>query len=462
MHNKNKITLLNIASTIILQGLAFFSGPIFSSALGTSNYGIAAVYLTWVQIASIVFSLQAGGAIGVARIDYPVEEQKRYQSSVLSLATVSFICLSILVVLFALVTQNSLKLNVAVITLGLAQAWGMYCVTFMNAKYTYEFKAGRNLILSASASALTILFSIILIRGFSAENNYWGRIIGQSAVYVVFGVFLYINMFRAGQTFFDKEFWMFTLPITIPTIFHSLAHIVLNQSDKVMIQGMMGNSPAGVYALASTFSAVMNAVWHALNNTWAPFYYEYTKHGRIDEMKKHAKNYIELFSVICIGFLLLSREVFHLYAADKAFWVGTDYVPLLAIGYYFVFMYSFPVNFEFYNKKTKSIAIGTISAAAINIIFNYLMINWIGGLGAVIATVISHAFLFLFHYLNSKRIKDMKFPFTLNDFALGLLSVIVACLISFLLKDLWLIRWGFSGVLGVYIIAKILKRREIF
>ena len=462
MHNKNKITLLNIASSIVLQGLAFFSGPIFSRALGTNNYGIAAVYLTWVQIASIIFSLRAGGSIGVARIDYPMEEQSKYQSSVLSLATASFLCFSILVILFAFITQSILGLNVKMIALGLAQAWGMYCVTFMNSKYTYEFKAGRNLILSVSASALTILFSIILIQGYSTADNYWGRIIGQSAVYVVFGVFLYINMFRAGRTFFNKEYWKYTLPITIPTIFHLLAHIILNQSDKVMIQSMIGNSPAGVYALASTFSAVMNAVWHALNNTWCPFYYEYTKRNQIDEMKKHAKNYIELLSIICIGFLLLSREVFHLYAADKEFWVGTDYVPLLAIGYYFVFMYSFSVNFEYYNKKTKSIAIGTISAAAINIILNYLMIKWIGGLGAVIATVISHAFLFLFHYLNSKRIKDMKFPFALNDFSLGLLSVIGACVMSFLLKGLWLIRWGFSGILGVYIITKILRRREIF
>ena len=171
MHSKNKITLLNIASTIVLQGLAFFSGPIFSSVLGTNNYGIAAVYLTWVQIASIAFSLQAGGAVAVARIDFPMEDQEKYQSSALSLATLSFAGFSTVILLFSVATQGFLGLNVKMIALGLAQGWGMYCVTFMNSKYAYEFKAGRNFILSVSASALTIVASLLLINTFTLEET---------------------------------------------------------------------------------------------------------------------------------------------------------------------------------------------------------------------------------------------------------------------------------------------------
>ncbi len=462
MKNKNKITLLNMASTIVLQGLAFFSGPIFSNVLGTENYGIAAVYLTWVQIASLAFSLQAGGAIAVARVEYHEKEQERYQSSALSLATFAFCFFSFLILLFVFATKGRLGFNLPMVLLGLIQGWGMYCVTFMNSKYAFEFKAGRNFILSVSASTLTIVASLLMIYLYDPKDNYWGRVIGQSAVYGAIGMFLYINMFRTGRTFYNKDYWKFTLPITIPTIFHSLAHIILNQSDKVMIQSLIGNSPAGIYALASTFSAVMNAIWHAFNNSWVPFYYEYTKLDEIQEMRKHARNYIELFTVITIGFILLSREVFHIYAGNKDFWRGTDYVSLLAIGYYFVFLYSFPVNFEFYNKKTKTIAIGTISAAIINIMLNYFLIKLWGGVGAVIATVISHAALFLFHYINSKKISEMKFPFTMKDFAPGLGLVIISCGLCWYTKDIWILRWLLGAVLGIYLMVKIIRRKEIF
>ena len=50
----NKIAIINLVSTIVLQGIAFFSAPIFSRLLGTSNYGIISVYRTWVSLAATI------------------------------------------------------------------------------------------------------------------------------------------------------------------------------------------------------------------------------------------------------------------------------------------------------------------------------------------------------------------------------------------------------------------------
>ena len=461
MKSKNKITLLNIASTIVLQGLAFFSGPIFSSYLGTNNYGIAAVYLTWVQIASTVFSLQAAGTIAIARITFPMEDQEKYQSSVLSLSTFSFIIFSAVTLLVSFIASKFWSISMPMIALGLAQAWGLYCVTAMNSKFTYEFKADKNFILSVTTSTLAIGFSILLIHRFPSETNYWGRIIGQSAVYTCIGLFLFTYMLRTGKTAYNREYWKFTLPLAIPTVFHLLAHIVLNQSDKVMLQGMLSNSAAGIYALACTFGTVLQTLWHAFNNSWVPFYYEYTRQNQIDKMRKHARNYIELFTIVTMGFILLAREVFHLYA-KQSFWDGTDLIPIFSIGYYFVFLYSFPVNYEFYNKKTKMIAIGTSSAAVCNIILNYFFIKLWGIQGAVIATAVAHGLQFGFHFLCAKRFVPGEFPFRFQQFIPGFLAVCGTCVLYWFTRELWLVRWGLGAVLGVYILVKIYKRKEIF
>lgn len=461
MKSKNKITLLNIASTIILQSLAFFSGPIFSSSLGTNNYGIAAVYLTWVQIASTVFSLRAAGTIAIARITFPEEDQEKYQSSVLSLSTFLFAGFSIITLIVASIASRFWNVSLPMIAFGLAHAWGLYCVTAMNSKFTYEFKADKNFILSVATSALSIGFSILLIHMFPSETNYWGRIIGQSAVYTCIGIFLVAYMLKTGKTIYNKEYWRFTLPLAIPTVFHMLAHIVLNQSDKVMLQGMVSNSAAGIYALACTFGTVLQALWHAFNNSWVPFYYEYTKQNEIEEMRKHARNYIELFTILTMGFILLAREVFHVYA-KPSFWDGTDLIPLFSIGYYFVFLYSFPVNYEFYNKKTKTIAIGTSSAALCNIILNFFFIKLWGIRGAVIATAVSHGLQFGFHFLCAKRIDPGAFPFRMSDFIPGFIAVCLTCLLYMMTRGYWMIRWYVGAALGIYIAVKIIKRREIF
>lgn len=49
-------------------------------------------------------------------------------------------------------------------------------------------------------------------------------------------------------------------------------------------------------------------------------------------------------------------------------------IPVLSFVVYFTFMYQFPVNFEFFHKKTKIIAIGTVGAGLLNIILKAIMI----------------------------------------------------------------------------------------
>ena len=453
--------MLNIGSTIILQGLAFFSGPIFSAVLGTSNFGIATTYFAWVQIASIVFSLQATGSVALARVKYPMEDQPKYQSSVLSLATLSYMCFSAVTMAVVVFLSRYTSISILMVLVGLLHGWGLECVNFMNAKFIYEFKAGKNFILSVVTSVLTIGMSLLLVLAFPAELNYWGRILGQGGVYVLLGVVIYIVTMRAGKTFYSKEYWAFTLPITIPTIFHSLAHTLMHHTSNITLQILTTNSDVGIYALAYTFSGVLNTIWVALNKSWVPFYYEYTKQGQIETMRKHAKNYIELFTILCIGFMLLAREVFHLYAAES-FWVGTDFIALFSIGNYFVFLYSFPVNYEFYNRKTKTIAIGTASAALCNIGLNILFISLWGVIGAVIASMVAHSLQFGFHYICGKRINPDEFPFKMTDFIPGLLAVVAAAVFYVFTRELWLVRWSAGAILGVYLLVKIIKRKSIF
>lgn len=460
-YSKNKITLLNIASTIILQGLAFFSGPIFSSLLGTSNYGVASVYMTGVQLFTTVFSLQAASTIAIARVNYPLEEQPRYQSSVLSLATISYCFFSFLFMAVSFMVPIPIFQNRIMMLVGLLHGWGMYCVQVFNSKFTYEFKAGKNFILSVVIAGSTVVGSVLLIQLFPSEENYWGRILGQSIVYTGAGLVLFTWRLITGKTIFNRQYWEFTLKISIPTIFHLLASIVLGQSDRVMLQNIAGNAQAGIYALAATFGTVINTIWGALNNSWVPFYYEYTKNEEQAEIRSETQRYVELFTVLTCGFILLAKEVFQLYA-NVAFWEGTDLIPLFAIGYYFVFLYSFPVNFEFYHKKTKMVAVGTSLAAICNILLNVVLIHLWGILGAVIATAFAHGLQFLFHYIYARKIREGAFPFHLSQFIPGILIVFLTTGIYMATKELSIIRWSLAAIIGLYEGIKILKRKTIF
>ena len=459
--SRNKTTVYNITSTVILQGISFFVAPIFSKALGTTNYGIVSVYYTWVQIASTVLSLQAANTIAIARTYFPEEDQEKYQSSVLSLAFFSYLFFSLLTLLGSLLLAKRIDIDIRIVAAVLMNGWGLYCVNFLNSKLTYEFKADKNLLLSVSVAVLNTGLSLLLIGRFSAENNYWGRILGQVIVYFIAGMLILAVILCKGKTVFSAAYWKFTLPIAVPTIFHLLANLVLNQSDKLMLQQLVDNSSVGIYSLAARFALVMNTVWSAFNNAWVPYYYDFTRKGQITEMKAHAKNYLELFTILIVGFILLCKEVYGVFAPAE-YWDGMKLLPIFTVGVFFVFLYSFPVNYEFYHKKTKSIAVGTVSAAGINIALNYFLIKSTGILGAVIATAISHGFQFLFHFIKAKRIKEGVFPFAIGDFVPYLAIVSCVCALYYILEPYWYVRWGIGAVLGLYMIAKIIRRKEIF
>ena len=207
----------------------------------------------------------------------------------------------------------------------LMHGFGQFSVTFINIKFTYEFKADKNFILSCATTFISVILSLVLIFILPSSKNYWGRIIGISFTYIIIGTISAIFIFIKGKVFFNKEYWRFCIPLALPIVFHNLSGLILSQSDRVMLQYSSSFSYVGIYSLAYSFGSIISTIWNALNNSWVPFYYEFTNYNKNAELKEHTKNYTELFTVLSIGFILLSPEVYHVFAG-KEYWGGTELI----------------------------------------------------------------------------------------------------------------------------------------
>lgn len=458
LKSQNVIAFFNILSTIILQGLSFFSSPYFSKTLGTANYGIVSVFNTWVQVITIVFFVKMNGAVVMGMTEYSPKEQAGYQSSILSLSILMSIGFSALTLFMVTLIDKS---KLFFVTMMILQGFGMYCVMFANSKFTYEFRADLNLIMSVGISVVTIIFSIIMINKCSAADNYWGRIYGVAIPYFIMGVFFTIYILWKGKQIVNFTYWKFALPLVIPMVFHGISGIILNQSDRVMLKFRQGDSVTGIYSLAYTFSNVINVCWSALNNTWIPIYYNNTRNGDIDKIKKQTKNYLELFTVLCLGFIMLTPEVYEIFASEE-YRSHTSIIPIFVVGFYFIFLYSFPINYEIYHKNTKIIAIGSTTSAVINIVLNIIMIDLWGAYGAASATLISYIIQFVIHCIAAKYIvKGKEFPFTIRMFVPFIITIVAFACISIIGVD-WHIRWIIAGLAGLFEGCRILKRHAIF
>lgn len=462
MKKTNRIILYNIISTILVNGIAFISAPIFTRMLGTDNYGVVAICSTWGAIAVSVFGLEVQGSLAPAKNRFSDEEQSKFRSSIMCLATFVFSIMSVLIIVLYDPISSVIRLDFTLILLVLAQAYGQICVKIINSIYVLDFKAKHNLVLAVIVSVGTTVLSWVLIGRFDKSVNYYGRVLGLASVYFIVGIIICIKLVINGRVLYNQRYWSFALKIGIPYVFHGLASNVLGQSDRVMLQRMVSDSAVGIYSFAASFGTIINTIMYAFTNSWVPFFYEDMKNDNMELIRNRANNCIELFSVLTLGFVLLTPEVFAIIANDD-FFAGCSYIAILVVGNFMDFLYLFPANVEMHHGRSDIVAKATTYAALLNIILNFILIGALGTIGAVISTAISHFFMFLFHYFSAKRLSKERFPFYSKQFVVPILIISIMCLwCSFVESDYFVIRWLIGGSIGLIELYRIVKRGFIF
>ena len=457
----NKTTIINIVSTFMLQGLSFLTIPIFTRMLGAEQYGIFSIYNSWVVILTCVMGLNVSSALGTGVYHFQ-ENYEEFRSCTLLLGTL--LSLAVMAIGFALIIplSNVMGYGYLIYSLMLVTAFANFLCNFAQLAFIYEKKPWHNFILSVVLSLLTIGLSILLIHFAKSEEKYVGRILGFSLPYVAVALIIWPLFFFKKPAKLKKEYVKYALILGVPIVFHGLSQNVLAQSDKLMMQFMnISNEDIGVYSLYHSFVAVLSTLLVALNNSWTPFFYDDLSKEDWDSLNKKSINYIELYTILIVGFILLSREVSYL-LANEEFWGGIELIPIMAAACFFTFLYQFPVNYEFFKKKTIIIAIGTGCAAISNIILNYFLIPIWGIYGAAAATSMSYFVLFLIHLGVVKLNNNWEYKIKFIYFIPSAIVIAIASALFYLLKDFFYIRWILGALLGAFEIYRIYKRKTIF
>lgn len=459
--NINRIAFFNILSILLLQGISVISSPLFSRLLGTDGYGGMMSFTVWSGVLCTVFSVMTNMTIPNARVEYSEAEQSGYQSSIMTLSLMVFAVGGILVAALSGPLSGFLKLEKAVVLLILVQALGAFGVNFLSSKFTYEFKADRNMVLSVFLAVASMGLSLLLVLWLPEEQRLFGRVLGSALVYGGVGLAGCLWILVKGKTFYHPGYWKFCAALSVPMVFQNLSYQILGNSDIVMIRQMAGGSDSGIYSLAFTLAAMMFTIFTALNNTWVPFFFEDMKEGNRENAARQADHFLELFTVLSMGFVLLCREVYRIYA-DESFWPGTELLPIFVGSYYVNFLCTFPVNYEYFRKKTGVVAAATIGAALLNLVLNYLFIRGFGMMGAAVATLLSHCIQFAAHEGYSRLVLGKRaYPFGMFSWMKYTVCFVASVAVFYLLPGQWLLRWGLGAAIGCFELWRVWKRKGL-
>lgn len=459
----NSQTFYNVLSTIIRTGISFFTIPLFTKLLGTEQYGLYSIYLSWYNVINCLIALGCGQGVATGMIQFK-SDYYRFRSSILF----GGICMcavstTIGILIFPLLNVH-LNYPFLIYLLLYLESVGNFVIGFAGVVWTYEKKAAQNMCLSLATLLLTTGASwFLIIKWWNGQSTlYMARVFGVAFPTIFIGAIVFAILFLKKPALFVKKYWIYSFSFGIPMIFHTLSNHVLASSDRIMMNYFkISEGEIGVYSFFYSFVSLISYILTALNNSWIPFLYEDLEKKEYDKINGRIKNYVQIFTIITCGFLMLSREVSRLFSTKEFEW-GTNIIPFIVVAMYCIFIYQFPVNYEFFKAKPRIIACATAFSAVLNIVLNILMIPSCGMYGAALATLISYAILDVIHFVVVEKWKEEKYPLIKYPLLIGLIMVLVFCLIYYVISDLWLLRWGIGIVLGAYLVYSVYKRRTIF
>lgn len=436
------------------KSISLMTTPIFSRLLSTSQYGEFSLFVSWRNIILVFTSLNLASGVylrGLTKFDNDKENFTK-SLQLLTLLT-TFICFLFYLILHDLFS-NLIQLPDIYIYMMFIDI--IFCTAF-HFWSSYErdaFRYKNLVIVTISNAILSSILGIVMV--ILAENKVFVRIISIVFVNIIFYLFFLVKNLKNG-TKLNLDYWKYALLFNLPLIPHYLSQIVLNQSDRIMINYFCGSDKAGIYSLAYTAAMVMTIVNQSVLNTLSPWMYKKIKSNNILDIIDNSYTLLMLIGFFNILLIAFAPEVISI-MAPKSYFEAIYIIPPVACSVFFMFMYSFFSVFEFYYEKTNYVMVASLIGAVLNIFLNYLFIPKVGYLAAGYTTLICYVIYVIMHYFFMKYIikKHMNIDAIFDTKLLSIISIFFL-LLSFLLMLLYanvLIRYMFILCILVIIIIK--------
>lgn len=425
-----KVSIAYIICNILQKCLSFITLPLFTRLLTTEQYGQSIIYSSWEGILMLYLTLNlAYGSFQTAMIKY---EKKRFEyvSSVQGICLLLSVIFLIIYFPFRNTWNRLLELPTFFVLLMVSEIFFITTTQLWMGKNRFEYKYKSVVIVTLLISLLSPIFAFILV-SISNEKGY-ARIFGYAIVNIFIGFFLFIHNSKEGKKLFVKEYWKYALKFNIPLLPYYLSQIIFNQSDRIMISHMIGKSEAAMYGIAYNLAMILVFILNAINSSYVPWMYRKIKDNHGEDNKKISVMLIILIGLLILGIIWFSPEIIFIMAGEQ-YKAAVYAVPPIAMSLLLLFYCQLFVNVEFYYEEKKALVYGSIGAAFINIVLNYIFIPKFGFIVAGYTTLASYIVLAISnYYLLQLILKRKKLPDNMYAYRVMVILFILFVLISFL------------------------------
>lgn len=397
------------ASNILNALIPFILLPVLTRVLTPSDYGVVAMFTSFLGILGALTGLSVQGAVNVRYVDREKINYPRYVGSCIFILLISTVTTLGLVVLFRTPLSNFTAIP---------PFWLMTAVVVSGCTFLTQVRLGIWLMAKKPFAYGTFQISQSLVNmGFSLcfvlllHKGYEGRLWGQTLAILVFAVSSIISLKVDGSVCFKphRKYVQEGLAFGVPLLPHVIGGFFVSFADRFIINKLLGLNAAGVYMVAAQIGMGMLLLSDAFNKAFVPWLYENLVNPTQEVKLKIVRLTWIYFGVASLlaGVLAAAAPIIILVCSGPAYVEAVKPLMWLGLGQAFGGMYFMVTNYLFFKRKTALLSWITLLSGCAGLLLTWLLVPVLGITGAGVSFALAMGGRFLMVWYLSNKVYPM-------------------------------------------------------
>ena len=390
-----------VVCNVILKATQILTTPIYSRIMNTEQFGEYKVFLSWVELAAILTTLDifySGYNVGMEKFR---EDRKTYTSAMHGLCFALTSLWVVLLIPFASYLGPLIRITPMQFRMLLLYMYVFPIFQFWSARKKYDYQYKPLILVTAVSSVCTILLGTLAALLMDEKSD--GAILAKIVVEAIVAIPLLLASIKGIKNLYHKFYWKYALKFNIPLVPHYLSTMILNHSDILMIDFLCGKTDAAIYSVAYSIAMLMTIIQNAVNSAIIPWMYKKLREKDLTDIAKVTSGVIGAMAVLNIALLTVAPEAVRIMGSSE--YADAVYViPPITFGVFLTAVYGLFVNIEFYYHYNKFAAAASVIAASSNIVMNYVFISQFGYVAAGYTTFASYLLLAVMHFFGLRNV----------------------------------------------------------
>ncbi len=379
--------------------LVFFMVRFYTACLSTAEYGVADIITQTANLLIPLLSVGIAEAVFRFALDRNADHAAVFSTGLFTILAGGAVFALLIPVLNAFEFISGYGVLIWAYTF--FSCLHTLCIQFIRAKGHMKQFAGYGILSTSITIALNLLFLLVLDMGIT---GYVLSVVLSDAIVTVL-------------LFFSEHLWRETklsalsakqatamIRYSVPLIPTTIFWWITNVADRYMVTWMIGLEADGIYAVSYKIPTLLILLSGIFIEAWQ--FSAVTEKGS-DE---HAAFFEEVFDsfqalmfIAGCGLTAFSKIAVRIMATAE-YYEAWMYIPGLSAATIFSSLVTFMGSVYLVEKKSVMSFVTSMTGAAINIAFNFLLIPTILGIqGAVIATFASYFVVFIIRCINGRK-----------------------------------------------------------